>query len=514
MRLIVVSIPAYGSRLHYNQYVRMSFEMNRSKTRPSQLLLIYIGTVVVIGLTTALLKLLESTLEIQLIALIYLLPVLVCTVLWGLTSGILAGLFSFLAFNYFFIQPYFTLHVHKTQDLITLIIFLIVAVVMSQLIGQAREGVRLSKKREWEATRMYELISALAGLIDIRSIVQTLAEKILETFHFDQVEIITTDRLNDASLNYRTPSEPIISKPFELSIPMFTVRNTEGEILLWFNQNNLTLEETRLLAAFSNQGALAIERVHLFKSENIARVLEESDRIKTSLLNSVSHELRSPLAAIKASASSLRSGAVDWDTAARVELLATVEEETDQLNLLVGNLLDMSRIEAGVLQPQKNWNSIPEIIKGVATKMRAQLVHHKMVFDFADNLPLVPTDYVMMGQVFTNLISNSVKYALIDTSIVISAKVTENCILIKVINQSPSVPEEHLEHIFDKFFRITKADKVTGTGLGLSICKGIIEAHGGKIWAENQLAGFVFNITLPLTLDGALPDIPKGEIDG
>jgi len=295
---------------------------------------------------------------------------------------------------------------------------------------------------------------------------------------------------------------------------MFTARNTEGEIRLWFDQNELSLEETRLLAAYSNQGALAIERIYLYQSENVARLLEESDRIKTSLLNSVSHELRSPLAAIKASASSLRSGAVEWDTVARMELLATVEEETDQLNLLVGNLLDMSRIEAGALNPKTQWNSIVEIIKSVATKMRNQLAQHHVEFDFQKELPLLPTDFVMMGQVFTNLFSNSIKYAPSGTTIKISASQVEANVLIRVVNQSPRVPEEHLEHIFDKFFRVTEADKVTGTGLGLSICKGIVEAHGGKIWAENQPEGFAFLINLPVTLDGSLPNIPKDVLDG
>ena len=468
-----------------------------------------IGNFVIIGIVTILLKLIESEFQIQLIALIYLLPVLVCTVLWGLTSGIIAGVLSFLAFNYLFIQPYFTLSVHKTQDLITLIIFLIVAVVVSQLIGQARQAVRLAKMREWEATRMYELISALTGLTDTQSIIKTLAEKIIETFHFNQVQITTADRHNEKQVSYSISEKLKLNDPFELSLSMYTARGTEGEIRLWFDQNNLSLEETRLLAAFSNQGAMAIERVHLIKSENIARVLEESDRIKTSLLSSVSHELRSPLAAIKASASSLRSGAVDWDSTARIELITTMDEEADALNLLVGNLLDMSRIEAGGLKPTKRWNSILEIAKGVEAKMHNQLLEHPIEYDFSEDFPLVPTDYVMMGQVFTNLFSNSIKYAPNNTDIVIMARTVEGNALIRVTNQSSPVPEEHLEHIFDKFFRITEADKVTGTGLGLSICKGIIEAHDGKIWAENLSSGFAFNITLPLTLDGEFPQIPK-----
>jgi two-component system sensor histidine kinase KdpD len=482
--------------------------------RFSRLLFSYLGTVLIIAAVTILLKVVESTLEIQIIALIYLLPILICTVFWGLTSGILSGLLAFLTFNYFFIQPYYTLMVHQTQDLITLIIFLIVAVVLSQFVGQAREAVRLAKKREWNATRMYELISALAGLTDFHSIMEVLAEKLSETFHFTQVEVRVTERVKNELLIFRTPKKEEPSVTCDMTVSMYTARNTEGEIRLWFEQNELSLEETHLLSAFSNQGALAIERIYLYQSENIAKLLEESDRIKTSLLNSVSHELRSPLAAIKASASSLRSGAVDWNSDARTELLATVEEETDHLNLLVGNLLDMSRIEAGALYPKTQWNSIVEIIKSVVAKMRNLLVQHLVEYDFANNLPLVPTDFVMMGQVFTNLFSNSIKYAPPGTPIRVSAIQQGDKLLITVINKSPRVQEEHLEHIFDKFFRVTEADKVTGTGLGLSICKGIVEAHGGKIWAENQTDGFAFIISLPVTLDGSLPHVPKDELDG
>ena len=472
------------------------------------------GAIVMIGLVTLFLKLGIHALQIQIIALLYLLPILICTILWGLTSGILAGLLAFLAFNYFFIQPYYTLRVHQSQDLITLVIFLIVAGVLSQFVGQAREAVLLAKKREWEATRMYELISALAGLNTIQNVMHILADKMSETFRFDRIEISANDRMAGQTLSYATQTGNKAETPCDLTVSMSTSRNTEGEIKLWLDQEQLSVEESRLLKAFANQGALAIERIHLFNSENLAKVLAESDRIKTSLLNSVSHELRSPLAVIKASVSSLRSGAVGWDSSARGELLATVEEETDQLNLLVGNLLDMSRIEAGALQPKIQWNSIVEIIKSVAAKMSSQLKHYKLEYHFDQNLPFLPTDFVMMGQVFTNLFSNSTKYAPSGSAIVISAARAGSEVLIKIVNQSPHVPEEHLAHIFDKFFRVTESDKVTGTGLGLSICKGIVEAHGGKIWAENQKDGFAFLISLPTSLDGSYPDMPKELIDG
>ncbi len=473
-----------------------------------------LASVAIVGLLTFILKRVESGLQIQLIALLYLLPVLGCTMAWGLTFGIIAGFLSFLAFNYYFIQPYFTLTVHQTQDLITLIVFLLVSIVVSQLVGQARAAERLAKKREWEAMRLYELNSALAGLTEVRAILQTVALKLVETFHFQQVVISAVSGAGTNPITSRFPQEGDLKEPCDLSLSMYTARNTEGEMRLWFDQSDLSLEETRLLATFSNQAALALERARLFKQEQLARVLEESDRVKTSLLSSVSHELRTPLAVIKASSSSLRSGTIEWDSDARRELVETIDEEADALNLLVGNLLDMSRIEAGALHPMKRWNSIPEIVKGVCEKMHSQLRRNPVVFDFPHGFPLVPTDYMLMEQVFANLLSNSIKYAPENAPIRVSGKVENEQAVISVHNQSPHVPEEHLEHIFDKFFRVTQADKITGTGLGLSICKGLIEAHEGRIWAENRPDGFAFNIALPLMAEGEPPKLPGDETDG
>lgn len=480
--------------------------MKKFKGDPLRLFLGYLGTIVIVMMATFLLKQLDSVLEIQSIALIYLLPVLLCTALWGFGAGLLAGILTFLSFNYFFIPPFYTLLVHQSQDLITLMVFLIMVVVINQYISKVKAGVNLAKAREWEATKMYELISSLAGLTRVQDILQTLAKITSETFTFNHVKVISSsDRIG-----FPQEDRPAGTSP-DMIIPMETSRNLEGEIQVWRNDKDLRIEEERLAMAFGYQGAVAIERAHLVHREYVAKILEESDRIKSALLNSVSHELRSPLAAIKASVSSLRSGTVDWDSQAGTELLAMIDEETDQLNLLVGNLLDMSRIEAGALLPKKQWNSILEIIKGVVAKLQNLLSHNQVEYFFKDDIPLVPTDYVMMEQVFTNLFSNSVKYAPQGTPIQVYAEVKNDSVLIRMVNQSPPVPEEHLEHIFDKFFRITKADKITGTGLGLSICKGIIEAHGGKIWAENQPEGFTFNILLPLTLNGEFPTLPKDE---
>jgi two-component system sensor histidine kinase KdpD len=469
----------------------------------------HLAAVMSIVLTTVLLRSFHPFLEIQIIVLIFLLPVILSTVLWGLTPGILAGVLAFLAFNYYFLEPYYTLQVHASQDLITLIIFLIVAIVMSQLIGQAKEAVRLARSREWEATCMYELISAFASLQDTQSIALALADHLLDTFHFTHVEVLIGSGRDNVGMAVSPQNHSRPGTAPTRQIPLKTARGQEGELHLWIPEDTLSAEEERLLDMSASQGALSLERIRLTKSENKARILEESDQLKSSLLNSVSHELRTPLSAIKASVSFLRGGTLEWNSDACQELLTTIEEETDQLNQLVGNLLDMSRIESGALKPQQRWNSIEEIAMSVIAKMRKQTQNHRLTVDISDNLPLVPTDYVQISQVFTNLISNSVKYAPAGTEIRLRAVIENERMHVSVANQGPQVPEESLTRIFDKFYRITEAERVTGTGLGLSICKGIIEAHGGDIWAENQPGWFIFNFTLPLTLNGLLPDNPK-----
>jgi two-component system sensor histidine kinase KdpD len=197
-------------------------------------------------------------------------------------------------------------------------------------------------------------------------------------------------------------------------------------------------------------------------------------------------------------------------------LLAAIDDETDHLNMLVGNLLDMSRIESGALRPQRKWHALPEIVEKVLARMRRLAENHRLVVEIPDELPLVPLDFVQLEQVFTNLISNSIKFAPPGTVVRVHAHTPDrSTLVVQVSNQGPPVPPEHLNGIFDKFYRVTAADRVTGTGLGLSICKAIIEAHGGTIWAENLPAGFAFNFTLPLQMDGqAPPQLPAEPESG
>lgn len=455
-----------------------------------------------IALVTAVLFPLREYMETALVALLYLIPLGLITAYFGLGPGITSALATFLTFNYFFIQPYYRLAVHRPTDVVILVIFLIVAIVISQLVGRMQASLAAATAREREATRLYELSTALAGLHDGRAIAEILAKQVLEVSHGEAVEIHIT---GVDSFTHRLPLDFQAIRPPEWILPIQVAQGVLGEIQLWRAEPVPTSGEKRLLQTFASQGALALERARLAKAESRARVLEESDRLKSAILSSVSHELRTPLSTIKAAASSLRSNQVSWESAARPELVAAIDDEADHLNMLVGNLLDMSRIEAGVLKPKREWNILSEIVGSVLGRMRRMAGERRIEVDVPESLPLVPVDYVQMEQVFTNLLSNSIKYAPENTEIHVRAFVEGELAHVIVSNQGPPVPQEHLERIFDKFFRLTDSDRVTGTGLGLSICKGIIEAHGGRLWAENIPDGLAFNFTLPLVWEGVPP---------
>jgi len=468
----------------------------------------YVLSFAVIGVVTAIFFILREVLDTTLIALLYLIPLGAITAFWGLGAGITSALIVFLAFNYFFIEPYYTLMVHHPTDVVVLIVFLVVAVVISQLVGRIQAGLAAATAREREATQLYELSTALTGLHNDQAIAQILARQVHAVAQAEYVELnIKASR----SFILHIPEIHAPVRQPEFIIPIQAARGVLGQIRLWMIAPVMLPGEKRLLQTFASQGALALERAWLIQAESRAQILQESDELKSAILSSVSHELRTPLSTIKAAASSLRGKEVGWDSPARMELIAQIDDEADHLNMLVGNLLDMSRIESGALKPKREWNILSEIVGSVHARMKHLAEAHKLEIDIPDTLPLVPVDYIQMEQVFTNLLSNSLKYAPVNTVVSISAQVEEDAIHVRVGNQGPQVPPDDLERIFDKFYRITAADRVAGTGLGLSICKGIIDAHGGRIWAENVSNGFAFNFTLPLIWDGAKP--PQIPID-
>ncbi|HRE28060.1 MAG TPA: DUF4118 domain-containing protein, partial [Anaerolineales bacterium] len=299
----------------------------------------YLGAIVVILAATALLQPLRDFLGAPIAALLYLLPVGLTTWIWGLGPGIAASFSAFLAFNYFFLPPYFTLNVHRAQDLLALFVFFAVAVVINQLLGRARSSLAQAQAREREATHLYELSLALAGLHSQDAIAPVIEARAREVFGAQLVRASFVTGLNDAG------GAPPPVEPADVVIPLSTARGRLGEISLWRAALPLSSTEERLARAFASQCALALERATLAEAERRAQVLEASDQFKTALLSSVSHELRTPLATIRAAATSLRSGAVAWSTPAGDDLIAAIDDEAQHLNRLVGNLLDMSRIE-------------------------------------------------------------------------------------------------------------------------------------------------------------------------
>jgi len=431
------------------------------------------------------------------LALIFLLPVGLCASLWGLIPGSLAAIFSFLAFNFFFIPELYTFQVKQTEDLIVLAAFLGVAIVISELTGRVRRNLASANARELEAVSLYEFNNLLSALLDVQSAAKIIIEKIELIIRPIRIELLI-ETLPVPIFLARGNSSTSTSALKPVIFPLQSSRELIGEIRVWQNRP-LSVTEERLLKIFASQSILTIERIKLSEEARKISILEESDRLKSSLLSSVSHELRSPLAAIKTSVSSLRAEEVDWKSDARKELLTTVEEEIDHLNVLVGNLLDMSRIEAGVMKPQKKPNILIEIISAVLGRLSVQTQQHKIILDISEDLPMLNVDYVQVQQVFTNLLTNSLKYSPVGSSIEISAEdSTTGFVTVKLRNHSMQVPESDLGKIFNKFYRINPSERITGAGLGLSICKGIIEAHGGKIWAENISDGLIFIFTLPV----------------
>ena len=463
----------------------------------------------VVALSSLILFGLRDFLSSPIVAFLYLIPVVVCAALWGKLAGITSSILSFLFFNFLFVKPYYSFQVTHPQDFLAMVVLLSVAFLISSLMARAQSRLEQVQQREREAVHLYQLSVELTGKVDEKEIAAALARSLSELLIDAYVELY----LSSSGYRVRFPisgSENLESLTLR-TIPMISSRGKQGEIRIYSPRENLTLEEERLLQTFAGQGALALERAALAASENRARLLEESDRLKTAILSSVSHEFRTPLASILASATSLFNPNVDLEPEARLDLQNLLVEETERMIQLVGNLLNMSRIEAGALKLQREWNSLTEILDNSMKRLLRISRQHKIEVDVPEDLPLISVDAVLLEQVFINLVGNSLKFSPEQSTIRILARKDNEVMKVTVSNQGPSISEDTIEHIFEKFYPITGNVLGRGTGLGLSICKGIIEAHGGRIWAENVTTGVDFNFTIPLSWEGNLPIIPSSE---
>jgi two-component system sensor histidine kinase KdpD len=258
-------------------------------------------------------------------------------------------------------------------------------------------------------------------------------------------------------------------------------------------------EQRRLLEASAALSALAIERVELAEKARRVQVLQEAEKLQAALLNSISHDLRTPLASITGSLSSL-SDNHNLDDATQRELVETALGEAERLNRLVGNLLDMTRLEAGIVRVAKEPYDVQDVI-GVSLQEIASLAEgRQVVVNVPSGMPLVPMDLVLIARVLFNVLDNAIKYSAPGTPIEISARSLDTYVEIEVADRGMGIPEGDLNHVFDKFYRVQRPNHVTGTGLGLSISKGLVEAHGGRIWAnKREGGGTAVTLILPLS---------------
>jgi two-component system sensor histidine kinase KdpD len=268
-----------------------------------------------------------------------------------------------------------------------------------------------------------------------------------------------------------------------------------------------TASDDRLLSAVANQLTLTLERITLQREATEAEILRKTDELRTALLNAVSHDLRTPLSSIIASAGSLLQRDIDWTEEEEREFAQAILSESERLNRLVGNLLDLSRIEAGSLQPERGWYDLRSLVQEVAGRLSNVTGAHKLVLNIPDDLPPVYFDYVEIDQVLSNLIENAVKYTPPGSEILVTAKADGDRAVVEVADTGPGIPPDALPRLFDAFYRARQKGGPRGSGLGLAVAKGLVEAHGGRITAENRPdrgARFVFTLPMPAAQDLAV----------
>ena len=271
----------------------------------------------------------------------------------------------------------------------------------------------------------------------------------------------------------------------------------------------LTPDQRRLLDALIDQAALAIERVHLVDDLDQAKRREEADRLRSALLTSISHDLKTPLASIVGAAGALKDLSGALNEAAKADLVATILEESERLNRFIANLLDMTRLESGSIKPNTARHDIGEIVGSVLERARKILAHHRVEVDIAKDLPMLELDPVLFEQVLFNLLDNAAKYASPQTTVLVQSWQEAETVKLQIVDEGSGIPPEEIDRIFDKFHRAEKQDQVrAGTGLGLAISRGFIEAMGGSIAAANRTdrPGAVFTITLPVPKPAARLD--------
>lgn len=462
------------------------------------------------------------------LVMLYLLAVILSAFYLGRGPSLMASLLSVLAFDFFFIEPRLSLTVTDTQYLLTFLGLFGTGLAISNLTGQVRNQVEAAQNREARTVTLYNLSRELTISPNLDTVMATVLHHLGQTFERKAVillpgkngleiraascEMELSSAENDAATwafqNARSAGVGTDTLP-EGSLrwqPLQTAQGVVGALGVQPTaaQQSLSLDQRQLLEAYSSLAAMAIERTILAEQASRNLLLQEAEKLQSALLNSISHDLRTPLASVTGVLSSLHEaesgdGEMVLDHSTRLELINTGWEEAERLNRLVGNLLDMTRLEAGAIHLNLDDSDMEDVIGVALTRLHSRLAGYTICTEIPSSRPMIRMDSVLVEQVLVNLLDNAAKYSPLESQIDIGFHQKGDFLDVWVADRGRGIPNEDLQHIFEKFFRVQRPDGISGTGLGLSICKGIIEAHGGTIQAENrEHGGTQITFTLPV----------------
>ncbi|HHP50394.1 MAG TPA: sensor histidine kinase KdpD [Moorella mulderi] len=485
---------------------------------------------------TVLNKILQPFFDLTNIYLLYLLPVLFSALKFGLGPSLFAAVLSILAFDFFFVEPTFSFTVLDLRYFISFLVFLGMAFITANMATRLKAQAENASRRERHTAALYAFSRKMAVAADMGSLIRAIAETAAETVEGESV-LLMPDETGELRLRAMYPS--IIGKwwnnnEYTVAAWVFTHGHpagkgtdtlagaegfylplkAEGKTLavlgVKFQGRRLDPEQKHLLEALANLAAMAILSQQLAEEAHKVKYLSASEKLRTALLNSVSHDLRTPLSSITAAVTGLLEGEDVYDAKARRALLLTIKEAAKRLNRLVGNLLDMARLESGILPLKLEWCDMEDVVGVALRNFKEVLQEHTVEVRIPPDLPLVKADFSLMEQVMLNLLDNAAKYSPVGSKIEIEVKKGERELEVSVADQGPGIPPGEEDKIFEKFYRLGSNSHVPGTGLGLSICKGIIEAHGGRIWAQNRPEGGT-RITFTLPLPSVPPSLMREE---
>ena len=465
------------------------------------------------------------------ISLVFLSAVLFSAIIYGLFPSLYAAFLSVLAYNFFFLPPLYTFTVADPANVVALVFFGIVAVFTSNLTARTRSQAMTAQTRARTTAELYAFSRKLAGIGEIDDLLWAFCHQVALMLKVRIVVLLpeqdsivlragyppedTLDEADVAAAKWTWDHNRAAGRGADtlpgakrLFLPMRTERGPVGVLGIDRDRPGplLTPDERRLLDALTDQTAVAIERIGLAESIDEARVQAETERLRATLLSSISHDLRTPLASIIGSITALRSTDTRYPEEAREELMATIQEEAERLNRFVGNLLDTTRLEAGAIEFKREMVDLAEIVETALRRAARILAHHKVEVDLATDLPMVSIDVAIFEQALFNLLDNAAKYSPRGSLIRIRGYGTGGAVAIDVEDEGPGIPPEQIDRIFEKFHRASEGDnRPAGTGLGLSICRGFVEGMGGRITAANRAdrSGARFTITLPVPAEAA-----------